>query len=937
MGKLLQLIAKLFGKNAISKTLGTRTNVIKLPGNEQKRLIKDELNIEAASDLAAQKVLKEAEDLIAEIPKMNDQEILTLTGNLQRLDNKLNPPSAEVLDITTKKSITGEGLEQLAARDGLPADVSPDSPIGKVMQGAQRLRKEKEELDRMLKDPVKQLEQEMQNPYRTGGALDPKMGIVRTAARQVLQKLAREGKINIADEREAKAIIEGYQGGVDPIEVFRKTFGQDALGDLANLGDELLEIDNRGGSFKELKKILDDEGFFDLQQPKSPAQGMTDEELMKRIKSEDPEEFATGGRVGFDDGGILSLEEAKKLNPGMFVDTTTYNPIPENAPNMAADEIAKVIMGTGFLPEDDDELGYPEGMEKPMSSREFIFKSYVVPKRKELMENFGLTMKEADDLIREGMAKYRTNKAIGGRVGFQKGTSKIFDQLEMDVPHPYGHRVNYQIGGPAYDATDPIYGSSAITVTPDTIMGPQGNQIQAQTGVNPVLQRIQKANPAGTGNFLKGIKDFGQHAMLSEAMAGNTGMDVIPQYGMQSGYDFQKKFQGLNPMISSGLAAAYQTLQEGSRALNPFGDTFLRFPTAMQTAQQQATQNIEGILAAESNNLTPQQQADRNKYLAALGQPADVTTAQQSNVIPNFEKLSDGSYRDTRSGDIYGSETYGSIAAGMYPDIYNPNQKPTMADVAGPAATGGGYAGDTKNVVSEDPLGLIQQINKLRNGQTPYANYSYQPEEGGYVAWNGTSYSVVNPEQIKRDIEAIQGLASGGRVGYAYGSGLKLIQLLQKAGKSLKQAIKEAVDNINPTGDKKLDADMAVDDMLETYSIDRDAVDGYDILNAYDEAYKTIANPKTMSEVETLEAMGANITAKTLELVEKYPGLNSDLARKIASDPDPQRQAEVISTIEQAFELMKQGKSSDEVLDIMKQMTDRTKQAGGGLSYLSGF
>jgi hypothetical protein len=390
-------------------------------------------------------------------------------------------------------------------------------------------------------------------------------------------------------------------------------------------------------------------------------------------------------------------------------------------------------------------------------------------------------------------------------------------------------------------------------------------------------------------------------------------------------------------MISSGLAAAYQTLQEGSRALNPFGDTFLRFPTAMQTAQQQATQNIEGILAAESNNLTPQQQADRNKYLAALGQPADVTTAQQSNVIPNFEKLSDGSYRDTRSGDIYGSETYGSIAAGMYPDIYNPNQKPTMADVAGPAATGGGYAGDTKNVVSEDPLGLIQQINKLRNGQTPYANYSYQPEEGGYVAWNGTSYSVVNPEQIKRDIEAIQGLASGGRVGYAYGSGLKLAQLLQKAGKSLKQAIKEAVDNINPTGDKKLDADMAVDDMLETYSIDRDAVDGYDILNAYDEAYKTIANPKTMSEVETLEAMGANITAKTLELVEKYPGLNSDLARKIASDPDPQRQAEVISTIEQAFELMKQGKSSDEVLDIMKQMTDRTKQAGGGLSYLSGF
>ena len=214
-------------------------------------------------------------------------------------------------------------------KKGKVVEESPSQASG-IMQ---RIEKQRDDLFNMLND----------NPYRSGGPLDPKMGLVRTAARQVLQKLAREGKINIADEREAKAIIEGYQGGVDPIEVFRKTFGQDALGDLANLGEELLEIDNRGGSFKDLKKILDDEGFFDLQQPKNPVQGITDEELMKIIKDEDPEKFATGGRVGFDDGGILSLEEAKKLNPGMFVDTTTYNPIPENAPNTAADEIAKVL------------------------------------------------------------------------------------------------------------------------------------------------------------------------------------------------------------------------------------------------------------------------------------------------------------------------------------------------------------------------------------------------------------------------------------------------------------------------------------------------------------------------------------------------------------------------------------------------------------------
>jgi len=1163
MGKLLQLITKLFGKNALSKTLGTRTNVIKLPSNEKKRLIKDELNIEAASELAAQKVLKEAEDLIADIPRMNDQEVLTFTGNLQRLDNKLNPPSAEVVDITTKKPVTGEGLEQLAAREGLPADVSPDSPIGRVMQGAQRLRKEKDELDKMLKDPAKQLEQEMQNPYRSGGPLDPKMGIVRTAARQVLQKLAREGKINIADPGEAKAIIEGYQGGVDPVEVFRKTFGEEALGDLANLGDELLEIDNRGGSFKELKKILEDEGFFNLQQPKNPTQGMTDEELMKLIRDEDPEEFATGGRVGFNDGGytfeqflkdkqqvdkfmsieelkreykrmmelkkirdqrdmvatggrvgfqtggptdegILSLEEAQKLNPGMFVDTTTYNPIPEDAANKAADEIAKVIMGT-------------LGMDDDMTSRTFIFESYVMPKRKELMEDFGLTMKEADDLIREGMAKYRTNKATGGRigyregnlamgfgsgfnlkppgelaydatntdiygssaitvtpnttmglggnqiqdrmgkpcispitgmplppggyeavgrpyippggakkiggpyipppgidlpanlgtpmgptdmryrdpgpgigtglidridmtrppgtpsgngaltvmpryndplpqdqllsgfeeykktnplgagttamvpvtlpggyshdfsgsaeanafrkylesigqapyqgrpnqgmlakleplsplaatayysnggrVGFQKGSPEIFDQLEMDVPYPYGHRVNYQTGGEiAYDATDPIYGSSAITITPDTIMGPQGNQIQAQTGVNQALQRPQ--------NFLEMFKD---HAVVSQAMKGKSSMGPINQYGMQTGYDFQEKSK-MNPIASSILASGYQLATEGLGMFNPKNPNFLNPVKAFKTAQSDTTKNIEGILASESRNLTQQQQEDRNKYLANQGQvqepflnPTSITKIETKNATPTpFEK-----YKAKML------EAFRKNHAG---------QKTAITDIQ----PDGTHSGTPKEIPIED-------------------------------------YFAALIAQIDRD-PAAYGYASGGRVGYAYGSGLKLIQILQKLGKNLKTEIKKAVDDLIPSGDPKLDADMAVDNMLEDLNIDRDTIDQYDVLDAYGLAYDELKRP-LLKEIEKTKSLAPKMIER-FELMEKYPGIDENLLTSIVEETDSQKKAEVISTIEQAFELMRRGKSPDEILAIFKKATDRTKQAGGGLNYLSGF
>ena len=560
MKALLALIKKLYGSKALSKTIGTRTNVITLPDKDTKRFVINELNIDAASDAAVKKAYEDVEKLIPEIPKMNDQEILTLTGNLRRLDQRINPPSAEVIEFGTKQPVSPTGIKQLAAESGQMSP--PGTLMGDLESRINQLRASGKKLEDIVKDMApkdpyadirriienptpeeaaikakekarlsKVFEKLTQNPYRSGGPLDPKVGIVRTAAREILEKNLKAGKIDIPDEAAKDAILKSYQGGVDPIDVLRKTYGEGVLEQLDDIADEL----NKATDYKDIQKILQREKLFDATPKKTYGYdegGYSDEEMakiLKKAEDETPDEFANGGRVGFAEGNIDPTKE-----------------------------------------------------------------------------------------------------------------KQIKQMLKM---------------------------------------GADESTIASITGATP--QQIQ----------------------------------------------------------------------------------------------------------------------------------------------------------------------------------------------------------------------FVQQQQKEKK-------------------------------------------AIGGRVGYAYGSGLKLAKLLQKAGTNLKKAIREAIDNINPTGDKKLDADMAVDDMLETYNIDRDAVDGYDILNAYDEAYKTIATPgsKVMfspAETKFAKDIGATKMAERIEIMEKYPGIDPKLVDKILIDDNPQRKAEVLATLDEAFTMIKKGMSDDEILTTIKK-TPRTKQAGGGLAYLMG-
>ena len=167
--------------------------------------------------------------------------------------------------------------------------------------------------------------------------------------------------------------------------------------------------------------------YFQNLYPKEDVSGLV-ETNMAEYKS-------NGGRIGAMYGGRMKYGDGTPYvepDPAMMVDTTTFNPIPENADRQEAAEIAKVMMATRGLPREEGEIEDTE----TMSTEDFMLNEYFKPKREELMENFGLSLEEANNLIREEAIKIRGNNAKGGRIGYAYGSDEIVDQASgiMGLP-----------------------------------------------------------------------------------------------------------------------------------------------------------------------------------------------------------------------------------------------------------------------------------------------------------------------------------------------------------------------------------------------------------------------------------------------------------------------------------------------------------------------
>jgi hypothetical protein len=311
---LIEMLEKIFGKGSFSRTIGTRTNVVRFPRGQivdDLDTTKSEYNIEKAAEkksMAYDVVKKDIEDRMGDITKMNDAELLNYTANVRRMMNVEFPPplpEADIVKFGSGQEIKGKGLEQLIEKQGTKNP--PTTVAGQLETQGKKLEKAGEDLKEiteprslvgdMLKDYA-DFDKYMQSSQRSG--------YVRATVRQIMREDIQAGKLKLPKELQDQVM----QGIGEPIDIYRKVYGEGALEQIDSLADDL-------GQFRteeEAAKFARSKYTFE---PKvEPVdESMTYDELGNLIKkkSDEPEGKADGGRIGFNKGKRVKSQIDKLL------------------------------------------------------------------------------------------------------------------------------------------------------------------------------------------------------------------------------------------------------------------------------------------------------------------------------------------------------------------------------------------------------------------------------------------------------------------------------------------------------------------------------------------------------------------------------------------------------------------------------------------------
>jgi len=462
---LFEILKSLFGKGYLNKIIGTRTNVVKPIKMDKSSPFKRYSN-SAYDDPEIVELIEKKIDEYGPyaLNNKNPQELANFEDNAKRLlaaKNKqtgttegmkksMEPkPEAEMFEFETKQKLDDKGIMTLKEDMGLPPDVAPDSPMGKILTSRNKINQQFKGMGKAAQDIAAK-------SYST--AIEGKR---RAAMRQILLrdnriKLPREVEVSLED---MKDLGKNADPNMDPLVLFDKFYKRDnkKLEMLDGIIDESLNPVDAADSF-----LVKDDTIE-----------LLDDDLGTKLKDYDgdPDGLADGGRPGFKKGGLSLLnlfgkqgtsadKQIKRSIDNIFTtDDTKYDA------DVVVDEIMEYLdIDRDAVDQNDISDLYGKAY-SALTKQRFDAKKLMesvnqkgkgtvktadnIPQPKKTLKSIEETgtidisdddimgefeafmrrrdpegMKTIDAVVEKTNSKKRTDNAEGGRIGFSSGTKK---------------------------------------------------------------------------------------------------------------------------------------------------------------------------------------------------------------------------------------------------------------------------------------------------------------------------------------------------------------------------------------------------------------------------------------------------------------------------------------------------------------------------------
>jgi len=161
-------------------------------------------------------------------------------------------------------------------------------------------------------------------------------------------------------------------------------------------------------------------------------------------------------------------------------------------------------------------------------------------------------------------------------------------------------------------------------------------------------------------------------------------------------------------------------------------------------------------------------------------------------------------------------------------------------------------------------------------------------------------------------------------------------EVVAKRGKYENLSDTEVKTIFDETNDHIFERDVPADEFAVRFDEEVDVEKGLNDLDEINVTKDAVGVKKMLDDVDEAYGMTPKMVER-FQLKERFPGIPDELLTRIIDDPDPQNKAEAIATLDQAMELTKQGKDTDEIISVLEKIKkSRRDNSKGGLQYLMG-